>query len=325
MSDHTLYLGIDLGGTNVKVGVVTQAGQVLHHLNLETEAANGPEHVLTQIKKGAREIIDMAGTDEFAAVGIGAPGSVDPEGWVKYPPNFPDWKEVPVKNEIEKFFGLPTFVDNDANVVAIGEGVFGASKKYADFLCITLGTGVGGGLFLNGKIYRGSRWAAGEIGHVTIDPNGPRCNCGNHGCLERYVGAQYISERAAEKIEQSGNKTKIIEMIEGDFSRITPKIITEAAFQGDELCKEVLRETGELLGIALASVINLLNLPLIIVSGGVSQAGALILEPMKATIYRRTLPVPRAGFKVTMATLGAHAGIVGAAALAMTETLSHVK
>ena len=319
MLEKKLYLAVDLGGTNVKVGVVTHKGQVIRHLSLDTEAAKGPTHVLKQIKKGLKKIIEMAGTDEYEAVGIGAPGSVNPEGWVKYPPNFPDWKEVPVKSEIEQFVNLPTFIDNDANVVAIGEGVFGAGKDYTDFLCITLGTGVGGGLFLNGKIYRGCGWAAGEMGHVIIDFKGPRCNCGNYGCIERYVGAQYISERAAEKIKKSGNETKIIEMTQSDFSKITPKIITEAADQGDLLAKEVLKETGELLGVALTSVINLLNLPLIIVTGGVSQAGALILKPMKDTIYKRALPIPREGFKVATATLGPHAGVIGAAALAMTE------
>lgn len=321
MTDKKLYLGIDLGGTNIKVGVVTDKGEVLHHLSLKTGAAKGPEYVLEQIKKGAHKIIEMAETDKFQAVGIGAPGSVDAEGYVKYPPNFPDWKEVPVKNEIQQFLDLETCIDNDANVAATGEGIFGAGKNYKDFLCITLGTGVGGGLFLNGKIYRGCGWAAGEIGHVTIDPKGPRCNCGNHGCLERYVGAQYISERAVQKIEQLGNQTKIYEMIQGDFSKITPKIIAEAATKGDQLAKEVLIETGELLGIALASVINLLNLPLIIVSGGISQAGSLILGPMRDTIHKRSLPVPREEFKVTTAILGTYSGVIGAAALAMTEVI----
>jgi glucokinase len=319
MSDKKLYLGIDLGGTNTKVGIVTVMGQVLQHLSLETEAEKGPEHVLQQIKKGVKRIIDLAGTDKFQAVGIGAPGSVDSHGYVKYPPNFPDWQEVPVKDEIEPFIGLPTYIDNDANVAAIGEGVFGKGKYITDFLCITLGTGVGGGLFLNGKVYRGNGWAAGEIGHMTIDSDGPQCKCGNYGCLERLVGAQYISERAVERIERTKAETRILELIDNDLSQITPKVISDAALNGDKLAQAVLRETGEILGIAAASVINLLNLPLIIVSGGISQAGAFILNPMRETIEKRALLVPRKEFEIATATLGTQAGVIGAAALAMTE------
>ncbi|MFQ5822699.1 MAG: ROK family protein [bacterium] len=325
MKRNKFYLGIDLGGTNIKVGVVTDKGQVLHHLSLPTEAAKGPEHVLAQIKKGVKKIIELAKTDKFEAVGIGTPGSVDAKGYVRYPPNFPNWQEVPVKDEIEQFIGLPTYLDNDANVAAIGEGVFGKGKYFTDFLCITLGTGVGGGLFLNGKMYRGNGWAAGEIGHVTVDPDGPRCNCGNYGCLERLVGAKYISERAVDKIKRAEKETKILELADQDFFKITPKIITEAAVNGDQLAHAVLTETGEILGIALASVINLLNLPLIIVSGGISQAGSLILDPMRETIYKRTLPVPRKAFEVTTASLGTQAGVIGAAALAMTEAVEFSK
>lgn len=320
MKSNKLYLGIDLGGTNTKVGIVTEKGEVHQHFSLDTEAAKGPNHVLEQIKKGVDKVIDLTGTGKFVAVGIGAPGSVDSNGCVKYPPNFPDWEEVPVKNEIEQFIGLPTYIDNDANVAAIGEGVFGKGKYFTDFLCITLGTGVGGGLFLNGKIYRGNGWAAGEIGHVTVYPDGPQCNCGNYGCLERLVGAQYISERAAEKIKRSNAVTKLLELVDANLSKITPKIITKAALTGDNLAQEVLKETGEILGIAMANVINLLNLPLIIVSGGISQAGSFILDPMRETIHKRALPVPRNDFEVATAVLGTQAGVIGAAALAMTET-----
>ncbi|MFQ6112704.1 MAG: ROK family protein [bacterium] len=319
MSVGKLYLGIDLGGTNIKVGIVTAEGQVLQHLTLDTEAAKGPNHVLEQIKKGMQKIIELAGTVEFEAVGIGAPGSVDAKGFVKYPPNFPAWQEVAVKDEVEQFLDLPTYIDNDANVAAIGEGVFGKGKYFTDFLCITLGTGVGGGLFLNGRIYRGSGWAAGEIGHVTVERDGPPCKCGNQGCLERLVGAQYIAERAVQKIELMARETKILELVDNDFSLITPKIITEAALSGDKLAQEVLKETGQILGIAMASVLNLLNLPLIIVSGGISQAGSFILDPMRKTIHKRALPVPRKGFEVATAALGTQAGVIGAAALAMTE------
>lgn len=320
MAEEGLYLAIDLGGTNLKVGAVNQTGRVLDHLSLETGAARGPAHVLEQLKKGARQMIEKMGSGaSFLALGIGAPGSVDAEGVVKYPPNFPNWDEVPVKSEIAAAVGLPTFVDNDANVAAIGEATFGAARGHSDFLCVTLGTGVGGGLYLCGHIYRGAGWAAGEIGHTTVDPDGPRCNCGNTGCLESYVGAHYLVARARSRLECAPH-SRLFECNEANPKSLTPETVTRAAREGDAVARAVLAETGQYLGIALASVLNLLNLPLIIFSGGVAQAGELIFDPMKVTIEERALAVPKSAYEVVPAGLGLHAGIIGAAALAMTET-----
>jgi glucokinase len=314
----SLYVGVDMGGTSVKVAAVSQCGEVAKALSLASEVDRGPEHVQRQIERGITELFERYGKENFVAVGVGAAGSVDESGVVKYPPNFPGWQEEPLGERLRKFTGLPVWVDNDANVAAIGEAKFGAGVGFTDFLCITLGTGVGGGLFLRGEIYRGPGFAAGEVGHVSVDMSGPRCNCGSYGCLERLVGARYIVERAVEKLRRDATG-KLIELVDGKLDELTPKLINDAAEAGDAVALEVLRETGEIIGVAMASVINLLNLQRIIVSGGVAQAGDLIFRPLRETLYARALPVPRSQCDVVAAQLGPHAGVIGAAALAMSS------
>lgn len=320
MSSSNYYVGVDMGGTNIKVAAVNESGDVIETHSLASEVERGPDHVQRQIERGITLLFDRLGKHRFVAVGVGAAGSVDAEGVVKYPPNFPGWGEEPLGERLRRLTGLPVWVDNDANVAAIGEARFGAGIGCSHFLCITLGTGVGGGLFLGGEIYRGPGFAAGEVGHVTVDWNGPQCNCGSYGCLERLVGARYIVERAVEKLGRGGNGRKLSDLVGGDLARLTPKLITEAAQAGDVLAAEVLRETGEILGSAMASVINLLNLQRIIVSGGVAQAGEYIFTPLRESLYTRALPVPRSQCEVVPAQLGTHAGVIGAAALAITAS-----
>ena len=318
MARSRFYIGVDMGGTNVKVAAVSPGGDVVEALSLASEVECGPEHVQRQIERGIAELFERYGRENFIGVGVGAAGSVDAKGVVKYPPNFPGWQEEPLGERLRAFTGLPVWVDNDANVAAIGEARFGAGVGLTDFLCITLGTGVGGGLFLRGQIYRGPGLAAGEVGHVSVDMSGPRCKCGSYGCLERLVGARYIVERAVEKF-RSGAGGKLSMLVNGKLEDLTPKLISQAAEAGDAVALEVLRETGIIIGVAMASVINLLNLQRIIVSGGVAQAGDLIFRPLRETIEARALPVPRAQCDVVPAQLGRHAGVIGAAALAMSS------
>ncbi len=317
MSSARLFVGVDMGGTNVKVAAVRESGEVVEALSLPSEVELGPKHVQEQIERGIGALFERFGREEFAAVGVGAAGSVDDTGVVKYPPNFPGWEVEGLGERLRRFTGLPVWVDNDANVAAIGEARFGAGKGFTDFLCITLGTGVGGGLFLRGEIYRGPGFAAGEVGHITVDMNGPQCKCGSYGCLERFVGARYIVERAVQKLRQQGGGRKLTDSVKGELDRLTPKVISEAALAGDEVALEVMYETGTVIGVAMASVVNLLNLQRIIVSGGVAQAGDLILQPLRQMLSARALPVPRSQCDVVAAQLGPHAGVLGAAALAM--------
>lgn len=312
-----LALGIDLGGSNIKAGIVNSKGEILREVSLPAEADRGPAHVIDQIAKSIHELLDgfSVNKEGFTGIGVGAPGTVDLDGGtVKYPPNFPGWTVVRLGEELQKKFDLRVEVDNDANAAAIGEARFGAGVGYQDFIMVTLGTGVGGGLILNGKIYRGPFGGAGELGHMSIDYDGPQCNCGNRGCVEVYVGAKYLTKRAVEKVKVA-SESKILEYADRDLTKISPRFISLAAEQGDPTALEVLSETGTYLGIGLASVVNLLDVRIIIVGGGIAGAGKPLFHATEESVKQHVLKPMSENVKVLPAQLGNSAGILGAAAL----------
>ncbi|MFN3135331.1 MAG: ROK family protein [Candidatus Kryptonium sp.] len=315
-------IGVDLGGTFIKAGIVDETGNIVLENSIPTEAEKGPSHVIEQISKIAKKLAQNFNNGEILGVGIGAPGQVDPEGGVKYPPNFPGWTVVYLAKEVEKITGLKTIVDNDANVAAIGEAKFGAGKEHPNFIMVTLGTGVGGGIIIGGKIYRGPTGGAGEIGHVTINFNGPKCNCGNYGCVEAYVGQKYLSSWVAEELKTNPN-SKIIELVNGDISRIEPYIISLAAEQGDEFAVNIWKKTGFYVGVMLASVMNLFDITVAIVGGGVAKAGKILFDTMNETVKSRALKPIAEKAIVIPAQLGNKAGILGAGALAFEELNLH--
>ncbi len=307
-------IGVDLGGTNLKIALVSETGEILKEIRRDTQAEKGPEFILSEIEAGVDTLLKETGDAAVAGIGMGIPGAVDYDnGIVTYPPNLPGWKEVPVRDRFSRKFHLPVFVDNDANVAALAEKAHGAGRGANHLICITLGTGVGSGLILNGKLFHGAVGAAGEFGHTTIRYDGPQCNCGNYGCIERYVGAQYIVERAVDKLATYPDSALQQFLLEG--KDVTPKVLNELAERGDALCLETLRETGELLGIALVSVVNLLNLELIVIAGGISNAGEKLFEPIRRKIRELALPLPRSTVQVKKAEMGDRAGVVGAAQL----------
>lgn len=314
-----LAIGVDLGGSNIKAGIVDVEGNILRDTSIPAEADQGPSHVIEQISKSIHVLLDnfSNGPAELVGIGVGSPGSVDLEGGtVKYPPNFPGWTVVRLGEALHEKFHLPIVVDNDANAAAIGEAKFGAGLDHKDFIMITLGTGVGGGLILNGKIYRGPFGGAGEIGHITIDYNGPLCNCGKRGCVEAYVGAKYLTQRAVEKL-RANPKSKILDLAGNDFSKVDPRIVSLAAHAGDATALEVLKETGTYLGIGLASVVNLLDLRIMIIGGAIAGAGKPLLDAVKESVKAHVLKPMTEGLEVLPARLGNKAGILGAAALVL--------
>ncbi|RKY86024.1 hypothetical protein DRP98_01430 [candidate division KSB1 bacterium] len=313
MNRSKVAIGVDLGGTNLKLAIVSNSGEILHETVRPTGAENGPDYVLTQVEEGIAELLSLTKEHNLVGIGIGSAGPVDfKNGIVHHPPNFPDWEVEPVRDRIVKRFELPTFVDNDANVAALAEGTVGAGIGYYYFLCITLGTGVGCGIVLDGEVYRGKLGAAGEFGHTTIKYDGLLCNCGNYGCVERYVAAKGMVERAVQKLSEFPDSK--LKGLHGDnpHKKITPKLISQLAIAGDKLCLQVLQETGELLGIALASVVNLLNVELIILAGGISNAGDLLFKPTMDSIRKHALPMPASIVKLVKAQLGEKAGVIGA-------------
>lgn len=308
-------LAIDLGGTKVAAAVVHNDGTIAARATRPTDAQKGGDWVLNRIKEAALEALDTSKLrpDEFLGVGMGTPGVVDTEKGIMLSEavNIPDWKGRRLKAELERILGIPAFVENDANAGGLGELMFGAGKGFRHMIYVALGTGVGGAVIVNGKLVRGANFVAGEIGHISVDPNGPRCGCGSYGCIEAFASGPAIAMRAREYI-QRGAKTKLQGL---PLDEINAKEVAEAAKQGDPLACFVLAEAGKYLGILLAGITNLLNPECIVIGGGVSQAGDLLLEPVRWEVRRRALTVAAETLKIVPATLGADAGVLGAAAL----------
>ena len=308
-------IGIDLGGTDIKAGLVSATGELSCQVVLPTHVDAGPKAVASRIAEATREVVAKAEeqrTTDIIGIGLGAPGLIIAEtGVVHFSPNFPGWTDIPLVDDVKKALGiqsLPVFMDNDVNAMTLGELRHGAGVGYQSIVALTLGTGVGGGVVIDGQVYHGSRNTAGELGHTVVEPNGRYCGCGNQGCLEAYAGAKNIVERTQEKIA-AGSNTKLT-------SELTPKRIAAAAHAGDSLAVEIFAETGVYIGIALTSIAHVLNPEVAIIGGGIAEAGeSLLFEPIRNEFTRRAMDIPRM-MKVVPATLGNRAGIVGAAMLA---------
>jgi glucokinase len=307
-------IGVDLGGTYIKIGIVSATGKILKKLSLDTRALEGPERIISQIKKGINEIL-VKNKTRIYGIGIGSPGVVTiKKGTVENPPNFPGWTKINLGRIIEKEFNLKVDVENDANAAAIGEMIFGAGKKLDSFVMITLGTGVGGGIILNRRLFRGEKGGAGEIGHITIDYNGPQCNCGSRGCIETYLGNNYLVNSIREELEHNRD-SKIWEMISGDMEILSPKLIDMAVQAGDEFSLRFVKNLGGYLGAALATVSNLLDISTFIIGGGVAGFGKPLFDSVEYTMKERVLTPLRPGIRVIPARLRNDAGIKGASAL----------
>ncbi|MGA9407330.1 MAG: ROK family protein [Bacteroidota bacterium] len=310
-------VGVDLGGTTIKTGVVSSEGKIIARSKFPTLGEQGPKAVISQIRKSIEGVLVSAKGKNLLGIGIGSPGIVDDEGGiVKDPPNFADWHNVSLGNAITKIFRLKVKVENDANVAAIAEARFGAGKRHPSFLFVIWGTGVGGGIILNGSIYRGPFGGAGEIGHVCIDYNGLQCNCGAKGCVEAYVGQKYLSHRTVDRLKNYPGSA-ILKLAGGDSSKVEPKYISQAALNGDKLAREIFIEAGTLLGVALGSVLNTVDLRVIIIGGGISAAGDFVFHAIKKSVQSHVMKPMREDITVLPARLGNSAGILGAAGLVL--------
>lgn len=307
-------IGVDLGGTKVKLGIVSSEGRIIKKISIPTLANEGVEKSLSQIKKGIKLLLDGS-TKTITGIGIGAPGVVSQKkGTVENPPNLPGWGRVHLGKIMEDEFKLPTTVENDANAAAIGELIYGSGIKLDSFILITLGTGVGGGIIYQNKLFRGDFGAAGEVGHTTIDINGPKCKCGSTGCLETYLGNNYIIKNVKKQLKDQ-KKSKIVELLDNDLDKLSPRIINEAAVLKDEFALSVIKDLGNKLGCGLASLINLLDISNIIIGGGVAGFGRPLFKATKDTIKSRVLLSLRPRIKVAQAALKNNAGIKGASSL----------
>ncbi len=307
-------IGVDLGGTYIKFGLVTSEGVIEKKLKLKAHVENGHEPVVNDILEGVASIIESG--VKVKGIGIGSPGTINPKkGTVDTPPNFPNWGVVPLAKIIEKKSGIETFIENDANAAAMGELIFGAGRNYKSFILVTLGTGVGGGIILKNKIFRGEFGAAGEIGHMSINQfTGPKCNCGSIGCIEAYLGNKHLVASVIKELP-AHTSSKIFELIDHNFDNLSPRIISEAAELGDEYAKSVIVDCGNKLGMVLSAACNLLDVSTIIVGGGVAGFGSVLLESAEQSAKSRVLESIRPRVKVIHAELKNDAGILGAASL----------
>lgn len=313
----TKRIGIDVGGTNVKIALVDENGKIIYSNSVPTYAQMGYEYTVNNIKQAIRDLMKETNTEakDIQGIGFDFPGQVDYKtGVVKLAPNIPGWVNVPIAQMIEDEFHIPTRIDNDVRCAALGEMNFGAGRGCENFICITVGTGIGSGLVINGKLVRGAANAAGEIGHIKLQSvGGPICGCGDTGCLEAFASGPSIVAMAQEYLK-GGKSTKFREMA-GAEGEITPYIVAKAAEAGDPVAKRIFTIIGEYIGIGLTSVINLLNPERVIIGGGVAEAGDLLLEPIRKTIKERAMVVAGSSVEIVPAELGNSAGVIGASML----------
>lgn len=318
-------VGIDLGGTKIATVLTDLTGKIVNKVEVETRAHEGKDAVLKRINNTVYQVMEPSGItrDDLAGIGIGSPGPLDPErGVVLRAPNLKWKEEVPLRDVVKDEFQVATYLDNDANAAAAGEYRFGAGKGCKNLIYVTVSTGVGSGIIVDGKVYRGAHGTAGELGHTIVDPAGPQCGCGKHGCLEAFSSGTAIARRTVAAIRE-GNKSIIPELVGDDLEKITSKTVAEAAHLGDELACQMWESAGDYLGIGMANVINFLDPEMIIIGGGVSKVGELLFEPMRRSIAKRAIESVAKRVKIVPAALGSDVGSLGAVSIALeaVETL----
>ena len=316
MKDY--FIGLDLGGTNIRAAAITKEGEILHRVKIATEVPLGRERVITNILNVINTIRQELKTFKLSAIGMGIPGIIFfDKGIVARSPNFPDWIDFNLRERLSKDLDVPFYIDNDANLAAFGEGCIGAGRNYNSFCMLTLGTGVGGGIILNKNIWRGEYGMAGELGHITIYPDGHPCPCGNKGCLEQYASATGIVRMAMEGNPPSPTFTK-----GGKEGIITADMIFQLAKEGDRFALEIFQKMGRILGIGIADLVNILNIELFVLGGGVADSWDYFIDSAIDEIKKRTYRITGERVKVVKAELGDDAGIFGAAYMAMKESVS---
>ena len=308
-------IGVDIGGTNIKIALVDMQGKIVYSNTTPTRADMGFEYTIANIKQAISDLMKETNSDNstIEAIGFGFPGQVDyQEGIVRLLTNMPGWVEIPFAKIIQDEFKIPVRLDNDVRVATLGELKYGAGKGCQNLVCITVGTGIGSGLVLNGKLVRGAKNAAGEIVLIKMTMGeGPLCGCGDFGCFEAYASGPAIVAMARDYI-RGGKSSKFKELATEELS---PYIVAQAALQGDVVAKRIYSKIGEIIGIGLTSVINLLNPERVIIGGGVADAGDILFNPIRETIAKRAMPIQASSVEIVPAQLGNTAGVIGASLL----------
>ncbi len=316
-------VGVDLGGTKILAGVFDHSMDCVGTAKLSTKSERGVDKVVERIARCAQDAIDEADLTlkQVAGVGVGAPGSVDfDSGTVIFAPNLEGWKEIPLKKELEKILGVPVFIENDCNVCALGVYVAELKSKPKSMVGVFIGTGIGGGLIIDGKLYSGYGHTAGEVGHMVLEVSGPKCGCGNKGCLEALASRTAIFQQIKAGIKD-GQKTLLTEMLGDDLSDLRSGDLRKAIRRGDKFVDRVIEGAAEYIGIATANLINILNPEVFVLGGGVMEALAdEMMGVIVETAKDYAMPGAMKGVEIFASKLGDNAGITGAAVLARKET-----
>ncbi len=329
MSDGRLIVGVDVGGTNVVVATVPEDGSAVYGLRkVPTRVNDGAEAVVTQIGRLVQESLDatraaLGSGIEVAGVGIGAPGPLDTaRGLVLLTPNL-GWVNFPLRDRVSETVGLPATLDNDANCAIFGEWWQGAARGANDVIGLTIGTGIGGGIVLDGRLYHGASDVAAEFGHMSIDSTGRQCNCGNYGCLEAYASGTAIAARAREGAD-AGAETGLGGYVDGDLSALTAADVYEAAKNGDEYALEVIKDTARFLGAGISNLVNIFNPEIVVICGGVTDAGDRLFTPLKSEVRRRAFRPAVEACRIVAGQLPGTAGVFGAVAAFKSQTWGDV-
>ncbi|MFC1911805.1 ROK family protein [Chloroflexota bacterium] len=314
-------LTVDLGGTKILTALVSRNGEIMARGRCLTLADEGPTPVIGRLLSAVDSMLrlESLAPSEVDSISIAAAGAVDLDrGLVTLSPNLPGWHDVPLGEAVRERYGIKVFLVNDASAAALGEHHFGSGKRVTNLVFLTIGTGIGGGIIVNGKLYQGLSGSAGEIGHMTLDMNGLRCACGNIGCLETLASGTAIAREARHRLKQ-GEKSALTDIMAGKIGNITAEEVGAAAGDGDSLALDIITRAGTYLGVGMVNLVNIFNPEMIVVGGGVARLAELLLEPARQAVWERAFPVSAKAVRIVAARLGEEAGIYGAAAYAFEQ------
>ena len=318
-----LIAAVDIGATSIDVALTTLGSELLARRGEPADVRDGPQSTLGRVKFLLSELLDeqAANARDVLAIGVGVPGPVEQaSSLLTVPPIMPGWDRFPIREAFAGEYAAPVFVDNDVNVMALGEHWSGVAKGVDDMMFVKIGTGIGSGIIIGGHLHRGTQGCAGDFGHICVDPDGPLCTCGNAGCLEALAAAPAIVLQA-ERCAREGESPLLMALLR-EKGELTMKVVGEAARRGDYCALTIIRKSGRLIGQTLASAVNVVNPSMIVIGGGVSRVGNALLAEVRSAVYQRSLPLATRNLPIVMSELDDVAGVVGASAMAAGEVLS---
>jgi len=314
-------LALDVGGTKILTAIISNEGQVMAREYCLTLADEGPEAVINRIFSAIDHLLNQRGMNlpQLYGISIAAAGAIDSEkGLITSSPHLPGWHDVPFRDIAKEKYKVNTFLINEASAAALGEHQFGVGQGVNNLILLTVGTGIGGGIIINGRLYSGVSGSAGEIGHMVVDVNGPRCSCGNTGCLEALVSGTAVAKEAIKHIRQ-GDRSSLTEIVRGKIENITAEKVSIAAQGGDSLASEVILRAATYLGVGMVNLVNIFNPEMIIIGGGMAKMGELLLNPARQVLRERAFQLPALAVQIVPAQLGDDAGVLGAAVFAFQQ------